>query len=91
MLREHRFHFALHEKLVWSTVFTFGLGLGGAGGWGLGLGPGLGAWLSESTKLPATPLRWLAPPARALRQICYIDFCHLYMIFVLQHPQMRVV
>ena len=68
MLREHRFHFALHEKLVSSTVFTFGLG--GWGGWGgLGLGPGLGAWLRRNSLLPATSLRWLAPPARALRQL----------------------
>ena len=42
--------------------------LDGAGGWGWGLGPGLGAWLSRSSLLPATSLRWLAPPARALRQ-----------------------
>ena len=65
MLREHSFHAALHDKL---GEHRFHLWAGGAGG-GWGLGPGLGAWLSRSSLLPATSLRWLAPPARALRQI----------------------
>ena len=65
MLREHRFHFALHQNFVKHRFHLWAGGLG-AGGWGLG--PGLGAWLSASSLLPATSLRWLAPPARALRQ-----------------------
>ena len=74
MLREHHFHFALHKKFV---KHRFHLWAGAGAGAG-GLGPGLGAWLSASSLLPATSLRWPAPPARALRQSSETALgCHL--------------
>ena len=41
MLKDHRFHFALHEKLVEHRFHLW------VWGWGWGLGPGLGAGSQE--------------------------------------------